>query len=367
MFTAFTQPDHATYGDYLGGVWPSTKEQLQRVLKTVVNYYHDTTNVVNSEHYLVRILQNFTLPKSLATDRYYENMMAVVGDFSMSQQLTSTRYVGRLKKGVLYGVGVTEAWIADLSEFDYNQGLKDWKNLSPIRILQHPRSDMSLAPLDGRTFTTETGMAVIVLHLPMLLMMYRAFVQDEVRKMKEITHVIYTPQPVMQFVYRYVITNALRSHWDVALFNRFTRILKTESVGEIKRRLPIGVPDHTSRLDYALFDIKKKVIPYTKNIRQWLSFIPAITLENQALQFTLPDMLPIRTVNWVMNYVLAKPLDAYMTHTVDKGRRMNAPYLTQADKLLRRMSSDKTYLQILPQEEQQHLVDTVKRFTLMQL
>ena len=361
MFSLLTEERPITYA-HLVSVWESLRKHLTMNIDTSVKYYQEHTNVVRNEHYLVRVLQSLMLSMNLPTERYYDNLKMHLPNYSISLGFTSPRSQGRLQRGMMYGVGIDECWIADFSDFDYLEALKDWKNLKAIRILKHPRSDLSLTPLDGRTLTDEEGMAVIVVNLPMLFMQYRAFTLEE--RSNAAKNGDYLIKPITQFIYRYVLSNALYSHYDVAIFNRFAALVEGKLLGSVKRRTPFGLPDHDAKLDGALIQLKSRLNASAMRLDEWLSNIPS--LKSTAIEtFLLPDYPIMRQINWAMNDVLEPILRAYVAHSEGAGRKNNGIFLTASDKLIRRIQSDKTYSLILPFDEYNRFEESLIAFNSM--
>jgi hypothetical protein len=366
MYSFFTSPSKILYTVYKSGSWNSVRTNLKKNLGRFQLYYRDHTNRVKSDHYLVRVLQSVGVTKNIEADRYYENIMNVINRHSMAMQFTSELSKGLLRRGVLYGHNVDEIWIADTSEFDYTSELSGWQFMQPVRILKHPRSDVSLIPLDGYSSSEESGTAVILVHLPKLFMMYYAFYKEELRKEQALSNIGYVRKSVEQFVFRYVLTNAMASHLDVAVFNRYCKIAEKLQVGTAYRRIPMVLPDYTSSLDLVLYDIAEKIHPELMDIHQWLMSIPAVTEKDQASNFILPDFPPIRNVRWALENVTSTLLSGYLGQSKGHGRKKNGLYVTSAVKLLNAIHSDNTYRTMMSYKEYTEFMDILTRFSQME-
>jgi hypothetical protein len=195
--------------------WAYVRTELRRNLDRVIAYYRKHPTAVHSAHFLVRLLQSITVPKSLNLERYYYNVDAGALNLSMALKMTSSIYRGQLFDGVFYS-DCKEILIAHSEPFDFHQAHRNWETLCPIEVLRHPLSDLGLGLPDGDKIGSDYGIAVISINIPMLAVQYRAFRINE----EYLTGNSDSQRSVMQFIRMYVIPNMLPSHLDHCLFNR---------------------------------------------------------------------------------------------------------------------------------------------------
>jgi hypothetical protein len=92
------------------------------------------------------------------------------------------------------------------------------------RVSGHASRDLEMNLPDGRFAGAETGMVVIAINLPMLMVQYRAFRKAEGWFPGQVDD-----KSAMMFVHMYALPNMLFSQLDQTLFNR-------------NRRLQVGIP-----------------------------------------------------------------------------------------------------------------------------
>lgn len=366
MYSFFTEVDRQEHGQYVVPIWEQLKVNIAAQHDVVEMYYRNTSYGSSSAHFFVRLLQSISIPKSLSDVRYYENMLGMALNFSMAMQMTSSIYKGKIHSNILYGKGSQEIVIATAEEFDYEAAIADWRNIRAVRVVRHPRSDLLIAPLDGRTESLEQGISVIIVNLPLLALQYRSFILDEFRKLKAAVNEAYSTATTQHFVYRYIFTSAVRSHIDVALLNRLSLRLDGQEPGTVERRLPVGLADYTARIDYVLNRIATQMVPEKKSLQAYLTNLPAINAPSQSERWLLPDIAPTRQVSWALNYSVEPLLKLYLRAAKGLGARANGTMIYSLTRLQRSLTSDTSYHQVLPPEIYLEFKQTLSDFINMQ-
>lgn len=352
MYSFFTAADQEARGQFVVPIWNQLKVNIESQHDTVEMYYRNTSYGSSSAHFFVRLLQSISIPKLMSDLRYYENMLAMALNFSMAMGMTSSIYKGKMHSNILYGKDSQEILIATADEFDHEAAIANWRTLQAVRVIRHPRSDLLIAPLDGRTDSLETGVSVIMVNLPLLALQYRAFVLDEFAKLKAAVDIPYSTATTQHFVYRFIFTSAVRSHFDVALFNRLSLRLIDETPGEVNRKLPMGMADYSQRIDYVLNRVANadQLVPERKSLQRYLAYLPAVNAPSQADRWLLPDVAPTRQVKWALNYAVEPLLKLYLRAAKGYGARSNGVMIHELNRLQRSLSSDSSYRQALPAE-----------------
>lgn len=242
---------------------------------------------VRSDHQLVRTLQslNVLYKGDLAAYRgYVESMMnSISGRLGYS----CDRYKGTpffSTRAQFYGNRTIEILIADEADFDL-RGIEDrWEDLRPVRVLSHPRSDVTIEYLDGKSKFTESGICVIEVNVPMMAVQFQLWKARQ-RRLGQQT----TIDPAF-FVGTYVIPNMVWSHLDVSIMNRISRQFFNESYGRSDFNNPFYVTDMSSRID----DFAKKFNELmAKDTTDWydlLRNIPAMSAPDMLEVHRLPKM-----------------------------------------------------------------------------
>lgn len=362
MYNFFNVQEAQTHGQYVVPIWAQLKENIAAQHDTVEMYYRNTSYGCGSAHFFVRLLHSISIPKLLSDERYYENMLAMALNFSMAMGMTSSIYKGKIHSNILYGKDSQEILIATADEFDYQSAIADWRNIQAVRVVRHPRSDLLIAPLDGRTDTMERGVSVILINLPLLALQYRSFVLDEYAKLKASTAVAYSTATTQHFVYRYIFTNAVRSHFDIALLNRLNLRLSGGEPGIVQRRLPMGMADYSMRIDYVLNRVALLPAPERKSLQAYLTYLPAVNAQSQSERWLLPDIAPTRQIKWALNYSVEPLFRLYINAANGLGARSNGVLMHDLTRLQRSLSSDSSYHQILPPEAYLEFKQTLSDF-----
>lgn len=276
--------------------WHYAKEGLRHNLKKVVEFYQSHSMAVESEHFLIRLLQSISTPKALSLDRYYAIVDALSLNLGMALKMTSSISKGHVFPGVFYGPGCTEVLIAENADFNPQEVHANWENAQPIRVLRHPRSDLMLNLPDGKKTGSEEGIAVIAINIPMLAVQYRAF------RLQEDAYSARTNEPgrtIQQFVHMHVLPNMLYSHFDYVMLNRIWNLIHGAPMGEGKPHA-FYITDFTQKLNAVHTTILTNLRAVGQDFTGVLRSIPAVTKETLDDALSIPEMAPTRQVVWAL-------------------------------------------------------------------
>jgi hypothetical protein len=274
---------------------------------------------VRGNHILVKLIQSMDVPLSHNLERYYANVDAVSLNRSMALKMTSSVYKGKLWDGDFYGPGHDEVLLVHTEVFDFERADNDWKNVTPVRVLRHPRSDLYLNLPNGHLTGTETGIVVIAINLSMLMVQYRAFRLEQDR----LTGGMDSEQSTMMFVHMYVLPNMLFSHLDQALFNRMRRLQAGDAVGQPTRRHPFALMDYAPKVDKCYREVLENLQRQGKNFVGVLQSVPAASRGNMEEAMHVPDMAPTRQAMWALAISRLPMLDFVLTMAKDTPQTLN--------------------------------------------
>lgn len=277
--------------------WLYIRNGLQRNLTTVIQFYRTNPTAVQSSHFLVRLLHAITVPQSQVIERYYDNVDAIALNVSMALKMTSSIAPGELFDGVFYGKGNAEILIADNESFDIFEAHEKWRDLVPVKVLRHARSDLGLNIPDGTLTGVETGLAVITINIPMLAIQYRAFRLNEMAITDNENE---SQKSIMQFIRMYVLTNMLTSHLDYSLFNRLNNLRTGAPMGESRKHHSFYLTDFSRNLDSLYKRLLQLLVNNGRDFPGTLRNIPAIGYKDMEGVMLLPEMAQTRQVVWAL-------------------------------------------------------------------
>ena len=242
---------------------------------------------VRSDHQRVRTLNSLNVLYKGDVAAYRGFVESMMNNISGRLGYSCDRYKGTpffSGKAQFYGNRTIEILIADEKDFDL-RGIEDrWEDLTPVRVIAHPRSDITIEYLDGKSKFTESGICVIEVNVPMMAVQFQLW-REYQRSLGENT----TQDPAF-FVGTYVIPNMVRSHLDVSIMNRISRTFFNESYGRSDYNPPFFVTDVSGRID----DFARKYNDLmVKDQTDWydlLRNIPALSASDMLEVHRLPEM-----------------------------------------------------------------------------
>lgn len=298
MYSLFnSMPESLSAVTQIAG-WSNLRDGLKRNLDAVMLYYRTHSMAVESDHFLVRLLQSIDVPLTLNLERYQDNVQSMSLNLSMALKMTSSIYRGQIFPGVFYGPDCSEVLIAVNDDFDAQEAHDNWTQLTPVTMLRHPVTDLGLRLPDGRNNSTDSGLAVIVINIPLLAVMYRAWRYDQFRREEEEGE---QQHSTMQFVHMFVLPSMMPSHLDHVLFNRLLALKKGAPIGDVRRPHSFPLVDWRAKL--GLF--QERILDFLENnardFRGIMQEVPMVSDKNLDYLMRLPDLAPTQQVMWALS------------------------------------------------------------------
>ncbi len=325
--------------------WEWLRRGLTQNLNKTVAYYRRFPGRVDGSHFLIKLIYTMAMPRNLSEDRFYAVAQSKALPVSQNLRMTSSLSRGDLFDGVFYGDGVKEILIAHDENFDYRWAAQNWRNLQPIKVLRHPKSDIGINVPDGVSNSDEEGLAVIAINVPMLVLQYQQFTIYE----EELTDITgESPRGVTHFIYSYPLTNMLYSHLDVAIFNRLYNLLIGAPVGESRIKHSFALPDYSQKLMEIQLNQIRALERNPRRFDAMLKMIPMVSSPDLSELSTLPDTAPTRQVVWALVASRLQYLNFLLAASPDKARLRNGVELNRIQRIFMLFDLDLSYKSKFP-------------------
>ena len=323
--------------------WPYIKSGLARNLLKIMNYYKSARIGVRGGHPLLRYLIGLAVPKALPLDRYYSNVDSICMEFSISHGFTSSLSAGRIHQGNFYGPNIPEIILATNESFDPEYVTQNWEDVTSVKVLLHPKTDLNIQYLVGKDYSDEYGLCVIHVNVAMLAVQYRAFVYAQARKTDPVTR-----ESINRFLGGYVIPNMMPSHLDWAIFNRLIHQHYDQPFGHPRIQHAVALADYARHVD----DVNAKTL---KNMRQTparfdnlLNAVPLVTNDHLSNLLLMPDVMPTRQVSWALIATRLRALGFLIDIAGSHVASLNRPALNQCMRALEMYDSATLISEKLP-------------------
>lgn len=329
--------------------WRLIKDGLTLNLDKALDYYHRASQAVGSSHLLVRLITALGVPYSQDINRYYANIRESCLSTTKILGLTSTINKGSLFRGVFYGPGSREAIIAHEESFDPDWANQNWRDLQPIQVIRHARTDLGLIPPNGKNVGIEDGVAVILINVPMLAIQYRAFRINEARN-EAVLGV--QPRALPVFLQMYPLANMLRSHIDIAIFNRYRAFFYGSPIGVCQKDVPFFVSDYERRLNSYIETNLKQMASDQLSFIEVMRNIRLLSSEDIYERTMLPDVAPTRQIVWALTLGCMDLLEFLFRFSESNHSSRNTAEITRVWKRYREYRNDGIIRSMLPPDLQ---------------
>ena len=295
MFKLFRIEDQTKQPIQIAPEWNYIKTNTAINIQRIQQYYRSNTLTVPSHHFLVRLLQSIPVSKSADLDSYYRSVSNIALGHSMSMQMTSAYYRGKVFTGVAYGKQALECLLVVDDAFNYQKAHDEWEDLVAVKPIMHDKTDLSLLVPNGSGYSTEPSNSVLLVNLPMLAIQYRAFCLANPSK------------TAMHFVAQYVLPNMLKDHLDLCFINRLmNRYYGKPTTAAYLVKHPFGLVNLESQIDYVIDKILDYVRTAPKRFDLILKMIPSFSKENAYKALLMPDIAITKQVHWASMWARLK-------------------------------------------------------------
>lgn len=244
-------------------------EWLTQRLTSNLQRVHDTrTSIpgrVESNHLLFKILNAINIPFTGDLVKYMADVDSYCKVICQGMGIVSSFSRGKLFTEGLFYPGCPEIIIYSRDdESDAVRLFKDWRNASPITVINHPVTDLTVVELGLKTdfWMEEEGLAIIKIDIPLLaaqFLMWKATYPDRNTEF---------------FLSTIPLVNMIKSHLDVAFFNRVQMELGIKPRCEVRTNVPSAQNDPTPQINELVKDIVSRISGKRMTGNQILSNIP---------------------------------------------------------------------------------------------
>lgn len=298
MYSLFNQP--IVFNPALNKVtgWNETRRNVLEEMNRLAKFYNYTAQWSRNTNVINRILDTLDISpdkdKDFVAQVTREEFADKIGMFGLFSSTITSRIQPHAQ---FYNQSCLEVLVYDDSYFDANKLKGNWQHLEPIKVLDHPFDDVNLSipNFNYQSSGNNSGLVFISINVAMLMVQYHCWVES----LTEVVPDISTAKA--QFIMRFPIFNAMKSHMDISIRNRFFKLYNNEPVSNFLKIHPVMLRDYSKLMDNALRNacavVKNKSMTYNEILQQ----IPAISYENQLQVLKLPEISPTRPVKWALD------------------------------------------------------------------
>lgn len=344
MFELFEHYPDNNVGGQRPAQWAYLSRHIAENIKKTQTYFRDSSVFINSDHILVDLLYGLNVSMNMEPRDYYEEIRRRGFTLAMTLGITSPVYRGRVQPSAFYGRNCVEILIATDETFDPDHAYENWKELEAVRPLVHPFTSMDLPLPYSIDSSSEFGIAVIAINIPMLAMQYKGFVDAQAAN-QDI-------DGVTSFLARYVWPNMLSQHLDQAWFNRLNaRLFKQPIKTHLGKKLPFALLElerYFMSCEKAVLDNLSLLVKPTFEAQ--LKTIPSLNADNFYETLILPDIATTNQVTWALDCARLKHLVFLLRCGREDSYSSSKEWIIQAVRSLQYNNVDSFMKQLLPPE-----------------
>lgn len=326
MLQLFTNHYLPTGNVTMPGLFPWIQRNMAMQLLQAKHYYATRILTVPNQHLLNRILTTGMPPIDYPLERFLEVANARSPYVAKHFQLTSSIEVGKAHKDVFYGQGCTEFILSVEGYINPFGDMSAVYGTPCLKVLTQPTSELSYAVPNGQRYSDATGLSVVSIDIPKMLVQYRRFV---LQKRHLASQGVETNSSTLRFIETQLLPQLLDSHLDSAWFNRVMNAYYGGDGDDGARKLPMVLTDYTKHLDATAQDIVNRLKKSRSMYGHALQNIPALFSKNMMEFLQLPDTAYTRQVWWLLVLSRFKAMKFLTDIGGAAGVRVNRTYVNQ--------------------------------------
>lgn len=291
--------------------------------------------ILPNDHILVKLIKSVNVSFKRDLYDYVETIRDTSPDLEAMLKLTSPLnfYMPNYKSN-FYNNKCTEVLISVREDFDIALAMKHWKNLEPVKVISHPFSDLSYTPLVGKYVSSNaSGMVYIFIDIPKLMFQYRMWVRDQITRFGKVDE-------ISKFLIDYPLFNMMKSHTDIAVFNRIHDTLRGLESDPYNPKISLATVNNTKYADGAanvfVAQITKSPIRFDEIIQN----MPTVFNENFLDVIRLPDIAKTRQVKTILVGARLKLFEFLLEVNAVQKSSVNRSWLNTINNELKYLSTD---------------------------
>ena len=313
-------------------------------IEKVREYYQTRSFVVKSQHILAQALTLGIPPLSYDIWRFLDLSYSRAEAVSRRLKMTSSLIYGKMFNNQFFSEDCQEFIISETHLFDVDLAVKNWKEIRPVRVIEHPFTDMSLNLLNGNKTVNNRGVCIVSVNIPLLYLQYRCYIESKEGNIDGVSG-------FHAYISRYALPNMLYSYADISIFNKLIRRQHAEQDDIVVKKPHFIFPTNESLLNTVLLEVLDKIKNSKLTYATMLANIPSIRFENAKDSLLLPDLAETRQVYWL----LMRSRLRMMKGLIDIGGEVSYPknthYLSEIKIQLKRLLSQRVLQSLLPYDD----------------
>lgn len=325
--------------------WMTIDRGLKHALTVVEDFYRSYSGSVKTDHVLAKAIAPFGSGENYSLRDFYLKVMDESLSVARTLKLTSVVQAGVVHSGQFYGPGISEVLLATDTAFNYNSVYTYWEKAQAVRVLSHPVTNLALDIPDGINRSGDTGYSVIEIHIPKLLIQYKAFRDAEAIRTKEYGLV---ERSTYQFIHRFVLPNMMRTHLDHVLVNRLHRLLFDEPMNDKRPNHSFFIPDWTGDVSKFQGQLMDYLTDKTLSAMAIIKSIPLVDRDMSLDYARLPNIVRTQQVKWALALARLDLLEIIVKLSVGGKGNPNRGELNSIQREIERYRNDRTFSQVMP-------------------
>lgn len=277
--------------------WSYIQRNFKANIDKVKKYYRQFPAAVRSEHFLVRLILTMPTPIGISLPAYYSQTDKIALQHARLHQLTSEVSFGKVHTGGFFGHLNPEIYLATDDHFDPQFVVDNWQEAIPIKVLKHCSDSFQMAlPQPNNYSYTKDMLSVSLINLPMLMVQYYGFCEEQKTKPLE------ERLNITQFIGGWVLPNMIESILDVALMNRLSKLSGIKQIPQpyVRPAHPFMLVNYDAGIDVALEMTLDNIQHISMQFDNILKCIPSFTKRHLYESLMMPDIAPTRQVDWAL-------------------------------------------------------------------
>lgn len=314
--------------------WDYIKRVTLRELNRVTYYYHTKSRFTNNTHILSRLVRMLRTDVNIDLTSYFKSVDISSEYIARQFGFVSNKSKGLVLNNIFYK---NENVIINYVNNDFNifDIKNNYTNLSPIRVIYSNDYVIDYYQFDNSKTNTFKTLTIIELDVNLMLIMYKFWALDRIKKEDSINPNYFIPQVILP--------NMVKTYLDIAVFNRLLNLFYKIDMSEQQIiSHPFHVIDLHRQIDTVLSDVIDKIENKTITIEQLLLTIPTFINNNMIDTLFINRPFYTRQSEWAIWVARLKYTCFLLDILGDRGIARNTSMLNKLPAKIRMLKNRST-------------------------
>ena len=268
------------------------KRRYLSELTKVKEYYRTKERAVDNKHLVSRLVNMLTPSLSLDIYDYLKVVDTNARFLSRQFGIVSNIHSGTVMENIFFGKNSEEILLYRENPIDLMDFEENWMDYTPVKVIYTDSSDLDFhIPFNDKD-SFIPRLTIMTIDIVVMMLQYYKWANHRM--------LMSMPTNTNVFISQVVLPNILDNMLDLAIYNRFMKLVEEREIPEFKINHPFHVQDLSTGIDKILLDVITDLQDTSVPVMQILQTIPTIVKDDMYDVLYIDHKYYTKQSEWVL-------------------------------------------------------------------